>query len=75
MPSATSSCRDLSQYLLTLKADMGVYLGDDGERLTVVDETGSILSGSDLLAVFALLVARAKPGAQVAVPGDRAVHD
>ena len=60
--------RSLSEYLLTLKADMGVYLGDDGERLTVVDETGSILSGSDLLAVFALLVARARPGAQVAVP-------
>ena len=60
--------QDLSQYLLTLKADMGVYLGDDGERLTVVDETGSVLSGSDLLAVFALLVARARPGAQVAVP-------
>ncbi len=60
--------QSLSEYLLTLKADMGVYLGDDGERLTVVDETGSILSGSDLLAVFALLVARARPGAQVAVP-------
>ena len=59
---------NLSEYLLTLKADMGVFLGDDGERLTVVDETGSILSGSDLLAVFALLVARVKPGAQVAVP-------
>jgi len=59
---------NLSEYLLTLKADMGVFLGDDGERLTVVDETGSILSGSDLLAVFALLVARARPGAQVAVP-------
>ncbi len=60
--------QSLSEYLLTLKADMGVYLGDDGERLTVVDETGSILSGPDLLAVFALLVARASPGAQVAVP-------
>ncbi len=60
--------QSLSEYLLTLKADMGVYLGDDGERLTVVDETGSILSGSDLLAIFALLVARARPGAQVAVP-------
>ena len=59
---------NLSEYLLTLKADMGVFLGDDGERLTVVDETGSILSGSDLLVVFALLVARVKPGAQVAVP-------
>ena len=69
----TSADRDemvqsLSEYLVTLKADMGVFLGDDGERLSVVDETGYILSGSDLLAVFALLVARARPGAQVAVP-------
>ncbi len=60
--------QSLSEYLVTLKADMGVFLRDDGERLRVVDETGYILSGSDLLAVFALLVARAKPGAQVAVP-------
>ncbi len=60
--------QNLSNYLLTLKADMGVYLGDDGERLTVVDETGHVFSGSDLLTAFALLVARAKPGSQVAVP-------
>ncbi len=60
--------QSLSEYLVTLNADMGVFLGDDGERLSVVDETGYILSGPDLLAVFALLVARAKPGAQVAVP-------
>ncbi len=60
--------QSLSDYLVTLKADMGVFLRDDGERLRVVDESGFILSGPDLLAVFALLVARAKPGAQVAVP-------
>ena len=60
--------QSLSEYLVTLKADMGVFLRDDGERLRVVDETGFILTGPDLLAVFALLVARAKPGAQVAVP-------
>jgi mannose-1-phosphate guanylyltransferase/phosphomannomutase len=60
--------RNLSEYLVTLKADMGVFLGDDGERLTAVDETGHVLSGPDLLAAFALLVARARPGAQVAVP-------
>ncbi len=60
--------QSLSEYLVTLNADMGVFLGDDGERLSVVDETGYILSGSDLLAVFALLAARARPGAQVAVP-------
>ena len=60
--------QSLSNYLVTLKADLGVFLRDDGERLSAVDESGAILSGSELLAVFALLVARAKPGAQVAVP-------
>ena len=66
--------QNLSNYLVTLKADMGIFLGDDGERLTAVDETGRVLSGNDLLAVFALLVARAKPGAQVAVPVTAPVH-
>lgn len=60
--------QNLSNYLVTLKADMGIFLRDDGERLTAVDETGAVLSGSELLAVFALLVARARPGTQVAVP-------
>ena len=58
----------LAATVSTLKASLGVALEFDGERLSVVDETGSILSGADLLATFALLVARAKPGAQVAVP-------
>ncbi|MDQ2687753.1 MAG: nucleotidyl transferase, partial [Armatimonadota bacterium] len=39
-----------------------------GERLTVVDESGHVLSGDDLLATFACLVGAAQPGAQVAVP-------
>ncbi|BDI32927.1 nucleotidyltransferase [Capsulimonas corticalis] len=59
---------NLAATVSTLRASLGVALEFDGERLSVVDETGSILSGSDLLATFALLVARAKPGAQVAVP-------
>ena len=60
--------KSLSNYLVTMKADLGIFLGDDGERLTVADETGSVLSGPDLLAVFAYLVSRANPGAQVAIP-------
>ncbi len=59
---------NLSNIVTTLKADLGVLLWDDGERLSVVDETGYVLSGNDLLAVFASLVAQAQPGAQVAVP-------
>ena len=58
----------LSNIVTTLRADLGVLLWDDGERLTVVDEHGQVLSGDDLLATFAQLVAGAQPGAQVAVP-------
>jgi mannose-1-phosphate guanylyltransferase/phosphomannomutase len=58
----------LANVVLTLKADLGIFLGSDGERLIVVDETGRVLSGTDLLATMALLVARARPGSQIAVP-------
>jgi len=58
----------LANTVSTLKADIGVFLGSDGERLIVVDETGRVLSGIDLLTTFSLLVARSKPGAQIAVP-------
>lgn len=58
----------LSNTVSTLKADIGVFLGSDGERLIVVDETGRVLTGTDLLSTFALLVARSKPGAQIAIP-------
>jgi mannose-1-phosphate guanylyltransferase/phosphomannomutase len=58
----------LSTIVTTLKADLGILLWDDGERLTVVDETGRIIPGGDLLATFAMLVANSQPGAQVAIP-------
>lgn len=59
---------NLSDIVTTLHCDLGVLLWDDGERLTVVDESGHVLSGDDLLATFACLVGAAQPGAQVAVP-------
>jgi mannose-1-phosphate guanylyltransferase/phosphomannomutase len=60
--------KNLARTVSTLKADFGVFLGWDGERMVVVDDHGCVLSGNDLLATFALLVARGKPGAQIAVP-------
>ena len=58
----------LANVVLTLKADLGIFLGSDGERLIVVDETGHVLTGTDLLSTLSLLVATARPGAQIAVP-------
>ncbi len=59
---------NLSQVVLTLKADLGVILYSDGERLDLVDERGDILSGARLMATLASLVAQTRPGAKVAVP-------
>lgn len=59
---------NLSQVVTTLKADLGVVLHSDGERLDLVDERGDVLSGARLLATLASLVAQTRPGARVAVP-------
>jgi len=68
-PAERDACvKNLATMVSTVKADFGVYLGWDGERMSVVDDHGNVMSGNDLLATFALLVARSKPGAQIAVP-------
>lgn len=68
-PAERETCvKNLAATVSTLNAHFGVYLGSDGERMIVVDDHGAVLSGNDLLATLALLVARSKPGAQIAVP-------
>jgi mannose-1-phosphate guanylyltransferase/phosphomannomutase len=59
---------NLSQVVLTLRADLGVLIHSDGERLALVDEKGETLSGARLLATMSSLVAQTRPGAKVAVP-------
>jgi mannose-1-phosphate guanylyltransferase/phosphomannomutase len=59
---------NLSQVVLTLRADLGVLIHSDGERIALVDEKGEPLSGARLLAVLASLTAQTRPGARVAVP-------
>ena len=59
---------NLSQVVTTLRADLGVMLFSDGERLLLVDEQGDVLTGARLVATMASLVAQTRPGAKVAVP-------
>src|SRR5262249_41773959 len=49
---------NLAQIVQTLRADLGVMFEADGERMTLVDETGRIIEGDDLLTMMAVLVAR-----------------
>src|SRR5207244_1676689 len=59
---------NLSQVVLTLRADLGVMLYSDGERIALVDEKGHAMQEANLLAVMTSLVAQTRPGARVAAP-------
>jgi mannose-1-phosphate guanylyltransferase/phosphomannomutase len=59
---------NLSQIVQTLKADVGVMFENDGERLTLVDETGRVIEGMDLLTLMAVMTARTRPNSRIAVP-------
>jgi mannose-1-phosphate guanylyltransferase/phosphomannomutase len=60
--------QNLSQVVLTLRADLGVLIHSNGERLALVDEKGDALTGPRLLATMSSLVAQTRPGARIAVP-------
>jgi mannose-1-phosphate guanylyltransferase / phosphomannomutase len=59
---------NLCSIVRTLDADVGVMFENDGERLTIVDETGHVIQGDDLLSLFAVMVARTRERARIAVP-------
>jgi len=53
---------------LTLGADLGVLVDHDGESFALVDDLGRVIAGNRLLALIALMVCRAQPGANIAIP-------
>src|SRR5579884_544076 len=59
---------DLAQIVRTLHAEIGVLFEADGERMTLVDETGAVIDGDNLLALTAVLTARTRTRARLAVP-------
>jgi mannose-1-phosphate guanylyltransferase/phosphomannomutase len=57
----------LQQIVSTLAYDFGVLFTNEGERVTVVDEAGTVLDGYQMLAVMAGLVAQTTPNANIAL--------
>jgi mannose-1-phosphate guanylyltransferase/phosphomannomutase len=49
-------------------AHLGAVIGPDGEQLTLVDDTGRVLSDGEALLVFTRLIAEMVPSARLAVP-------
>jgi phosphomannomutase/phosphoglucomutase len=64
-PVVAENIRDLRARVVAEKADCGVGLDGDGDRIGVVDETGRPMYGDALLAIYARGVLAANPGATV----------
>jgi len=62
------SFRRLGEIVGTLKAHLGVMMDAAAQKIFIADDTGRLLEGEQALALLALLVFKAKPGAHVAVP-------
>ena len=52
----------------SLEADLGILIDADGETFTLVDDKGRIVGRNRLFALLTLLIARATPGARIAMP-------
>jgi mannose-1-phosphate guanylyltransferase/phosphomannomutase len=64
----TNLLANLTQIVHTLNANIGVLFENDGERLILVDETGRIIEGNDLLTLYAIMYARTHPRARIGIP-------
>ena len=60
--------KQLADIVTTLRADLGVSIDPDGERLFVVDDQGEAIGGDTLLLMMAMLISRSEPGTLVAAP-------
>ena len=58
----------LCDIVTTLRADLGVLLDPDGERMMLVDDKGEQIDGATLLIMMTILVAQSEPGALIAAP-------
>ncbi len=64
-PSVEANLLQLRERVLKEKADFGVGLDGDSDRMGVMDEKGRILFGDELLALFAREVLARKPGSTI----------
>ncbi len=64
-PTVPELMRDLCDRVTAERADLGIGLDGDADRIGVVDETGRLLYGDQLLALFARDVLARRPGAPI----------
>jgi mannose-1-phosphate guanylyltransferase/phosphomannomutase len=67
--------KKLSETVSTLRADVGVLVEGDGERLALVDETGRVVEGNTLLAAMVWLATRDASGCASGCTGGSASRE
>jgi len=60
--------QQLSEVVVALKADFGIQMDGNGERIVLVDNRGHLIKDNKLLALLTHMVLVDRPGAKVAVP-------
>lgn len=66
-PVASANLQTLKQTVLTAQADLGIGFDGDGDRLGVVDDTGRIIWGDQLMVLYWREILRQHPGTQCIV--------
>lgn len=64
-PSQEKNLQDLIAKVLETKADLGIAFDGDGDRITLVDETGRIIWGDELMILFAREVLKENPNSTI----------
>jgi phosphomannomutase / phosphoglucomutase len=64
-PTVEKNLEDVISKVHETKADLGIALDGDGDRIGVVDETGRIIWGDELMVLFSRAVLTDHPGAAI----------
>ncbi|HLG86926.1 MAG TPA: phosphomannomutase/phosphoglucomutase [Alphaproteobacteria bacterium] len=64
-PTVPENLVDLQRVVAERKADLGIGFDGDGDRIGAIDETGRIVWGDQLLAIYASEVLKERPGATI----------
>jgi phosphomannomutase/phosphoglucomutase len=64
-PTVEENLQDMIAAVREHKADLGLAFDGDGDRIGIVDETGRIIWGDELMVLFARAVLDEKPGSTI----------
>ena len=64
-PTVTENLADIISRVRTEKADIGLAFDGDGDRIGVVDETGRIIWGDELMILLSRSILEEKPGSTI----------